>query len=466
MQNSRLTELISSLDKKEVKEARQFLASPFFNHRTDVRQLYELVVANNGNLTKEEAARSLFPKNEYDPQQVRFVMSWLQKRLEEYFVVKAAFSKKEKVKTNLAHIFRNRDLQRHFNMAAREANNLLHQSPIRNADYHRQCFLLAQENHLIAGKKQRTGDQHLQELTDHHDAYYLIEKLRQACLIRSHQAVNNMDHDLGLLNHLLLNLPLSFWEKWPAAETYYRCFQMLDKEDGRPFFNQLKKLLQNNAPIFPAPELRDIFLFAINFSIRQFNKGDATFAREAFNLYQQTLSSNLLTLEGNISRFAYANIVALGLQLNEYAWVEQFLMEYKEHLEPQHREATFSFNLAKLEYERKDFDAAILLLQKADYKDVLLNLAAKTILLKIYFLLDEQRLLDSHLSAMRRFVKRKKIIGYHKENYLNIVHAMQKLLELNYFDKNSVKNMKVTLENTDPLTERVWLLEQLEGMGK
>ena len=33
--------------------------------------------------------------------------------------------------------------------------------------------------------------------------------------------------------------------------------------------------------------------------------------------------------------------------------------------------------------------------KKADYKDVLLNLAAKTMLLKIYFLQEEHRLLDS-----------------------------------------------------------------------
>ena len=56
---------------------------------------------------------------------------------------------------------------------------------------------------------------------------------------------------LELLGYLLPNLPISFWEKWPAAEIYYRCFQMLDETDGRPFFIQLKQALQQNQPIFP-----------------------------------------------------------------------------------------------------------------------------------------------------------------------------------------------------------------------
>ena len=67
---------------------------------------------------------------------------------------------------------------------------------------------------------------------------------------------------------------------------------------------------------------------------------------------------------------------------------------------PQHQEAMISVNLTKLEYERGHFDEAMLLL-------------------KIYFIRSEYRLLDSHLSAMRRFVKRKKVIG------LSLIHISE-----------------------------------------
>lgn len=461
MQNSRLIELITSFDKKETKEIGQFLASPFFNHREDVRQLFDLIVGQSKVPTKEEVAAMLFPEQPFDAQQVRFVMSWLQKRLEDYLVVKSAFAEQPKTKATLAHSFRERDLERHFTIAAREAVEMLETEPVRNAEYHLMRYELAKEDNFAAAKKQRTGDQQLQQLTDHHDAYFLIEKLRHACLIRSHQAVTKMEYDLGLLTLLLPNLTNSFWEKWPAAEVYFRCFQMLDEQDGRLFFTQLKLLLEERRSIFPASELRDIFLFAINFSIRQLNGGEAAYATEAFGLYKDALDAGLLTLDGHLSRFAYRNIVAIGLQLKEFGWVENFLLEHKNSLEPQYREATFSFNFAKLEYERRNLDAAVLLLQKADYKDVLLNLAAKTLLLKIYFEQDEMRLLDSHLSAMLRFVKRKKIIGYHKENYQNLVILTLKLIELNRYDKAAVEAMKLTIETTEPLTERPWLLAML-----
>ena len=461
MQKSRLIELISTLNRKEIKETRKFLASPFFNHRTDVQALFELLAQEENVLSKEEAFAILFPKEAYEPQRIRQVMSWLQKLIEEYFFIRAVRAEEINRKIKLIQEFRSRDLDRHFMITIREAEILLEKSPDRSGTWHEQNYKLLQEKHIFAERRQRTGEQHLQALTDEHDASYLIEKLKHACLIRSYQAVNKVEYDLGLLLPLLPYLTEHFWKKWPAAGIYFFSFKMLSEKDGHPFFHQLKEQLKKHHHLFPPEELRDIYLFAINFSIRQFNNEEKNYAREAFQLYRDMLHAKLLTLDGNISRFAYRNIVALGLKLQEYEWIENFIMDQKEFLEIQYREATFSFNLAKLEYERKNFAAAILLLQKADYSDILLNLAAKTLLIKIYLLLDEQRLLDSHLSAMRRFVKRKKMVGYHQKNYLNIISICQKLTELNPFDKEAKADLKKLIESTEPLTERKWFLEQI-----
>ncbi|MEM1320958.1 MAG: hypothetical protein AAGG75_11920 [Bacteroidota bacterium] len=461
MQGSRLIECISTLNRKEIKEARKFLASPFFNQRTDVQALFELLVREERAPTKEAAFKVLFPGEAYEAQRVRQVMSWLQKLLEEYLFIRTVRAEKINRKAELVQVFRTRGLDRHFGIAVREAEALLEESPYRSADWHQKSYRLLQEKHRQTGKRQRTGEQHLQALTEEHDAFYLIEKLRHACLIRSYQAVNKVDYSLGLLLPLLPQLSDDFWEKWPAAAIYFFSFKMLSEPEGHSFFHRLKAQLEKHRHLFPPEELRDIYLFAINFSIRQFNEEKRDYAREAFQLYRDMLAAQLLTLEGHISRFAYRNIVALGLHLQEYEWVEHFLMEQKAFLEVQHREATFSFNLARLEYERKNFAAAILLLQKADYSDILLNLAAKNLLIKIYLLLDEQRLLDSHLRAMRRFVERKKMVGYHRENYLNIISISKKLIELNPFDKAAKASLQKLIESTEPLTERKWLLEQL-----
>lgn len=112
-------------------------------------------------------------------------------------------------------------------------------------------------------------------------------------------------------------------------------------------------------------------------------------------------------------------------------------------------------------YAKKDFDEALPLLQKANYKDPLLNLSAKVLLLKIYDELDELDLLQAHLDAMQNYILRKKVIGYHKKNYLNIIRYTKKLIGLNYFDKVAIEKLQLKVQQEEILTEKKWLLQQL-----
>jgi len=102
------------------------------------------------------------------------------------------------------------------------------------------------------------------------------------------------------------------------------------------------------------------------------------------------------------------------------------------------------------------------LLQNIEYEDLLLNLAAKTILLKIYFELNENDLLDAHLLSLQNFLRRKTLIGYHKKNYKNIISITRKLLTYNRFDKKEKEKIRHLILDADVLTDRKWFLDMLE----
>lgn len=159
-----------------------------------------------------------------------------------------------------------------------------------------------------------------------------------------------------------------------------------------------------------------------------------------------------------MSRYTYQNAATIGLVMHELEWVEGFVHEYRPALKEEHRESLFSFNLARLEYQRRDLGKALILLQKAEYKDLMLSLAAKTLQLKIFYELQEFDLLESHLQAIRAFIRRKKVMGYHRENYLNTVHFTQKLLEINVLDKEERAVLRREIEETKAVAEKEWLL--------
>lgn len=157
---------------------------------------------------------------------------------------------------------------------------------------------------------------------------------------------------------------------------------------------------------------------------------------------------------GILSRFTYHNVVAAALHTGEHDWARGFIHSYKNHLEKRYRESAFSFNLARLEYAQANYGLVLELLQTANYRDPLLNLAAKTLLLKTYYDLREHDLLQSHLDAMRNYIHRKRVIGYHRSNYLNIVRYMEKLLKLLPGDKPAHRNLLAVIQAEERLSEK------------
>ena len=98
------------------------------------------------------------------------------------------------------------------------------------------------------------------------------------------------------------------------------------------------------------------------------------------------------------------------------------------------------------------------LLQKADFDDILHNLDARRMLLRIYYDLDEMDALLSHIDSFKIFLKRQKNIGYHGVNYLNLINYTSKIIKTNG-NKKSLEKIKTDIMNEKNVAEKEWLLE-------
>ena len=178
--------------------------------------------------------------------------------------------------------------------------------------------------------------------------------------------------------------------------------------------------------------------------------------------YSAALQSDVLLENGQLSRFAFKNIVALALRLGEFDWAEGFIEKYSSALDARHRRNYTDYNLAKLHHARRDYAKAMRMLHKVEYEDVFLNLDAKVLLLKIYFEQGETEALESFILSFQRFLQRKnKELGYHRENYLNTLHFASKLLTINELDKLEKERLRSEITGAKALGEREWLLEKL-----
>lgn len=465
MENTRLLKLLRTLSRQELQSLKKFVRNPFFNQRSEVPVLLDWLVAalKSGRPVEDKAAayRQVFGKTTYDDHRVRMAMSFLYQLTGQFLNVQAFLNNPVPYRRQMAAVFRERSLPEQAEKVCEEAGALQEQMPMRNADFLEEKYQILLEKHRFQVDMQNVEQKDLQELSDQLDHAFLARKFWQACVMLSHQNVSNATYDFGLLDTALAHAERSGALELPAIAIYYHCYQILTRPSESAHFQQFRQLLTGCANQFSATELRDFYILAINFCIRQYNAGNPEYLPQQFELYKEGLERKYFLSAGVLSRYTYQNAATIGLVMHELEWVETLIHEYRPLLKEEHREGLFSFNMARLEYYRRDLGKALQLLQKAEYKDLLLNLAAKILQLKIFYELQEFDLLASHLQAIRTFIRRKKLMGYHRENYLNTVYFTQKLLEVNLFDKTVRAGLRQEIEETKAVAEKEWLLEQL-----
>jgi len=462
MKKSRLEVLIGQLNSKELKKLHKFVSSPYFNQQQNLVRLLEYCITNKDKvLDKKAAYKMLFEDKAYKDVELRLQMSYLYKLVEKFLAYSIIETDTFLLNEKITEGYKQHNLSKFTLRSLDKTRVYMEKQPLRNAKYFEQIHQinLAQ---LAYNATVKPTEQYSKVVFKEMDIAYIITKLKLTCTFLSQQTTYQASYDLSSLETIIQQIDQQDLLKVPAVATYYYCYLTLTQPNAIQHFEQFHQLLLANSVLFSEQENRSLYLLAINFCIKQINQGNTPFYSKTLDLYKAGLENQALLENGILSRFTYHNIVSAGILSKEYDWVEQFIFDYRKALEKRYQESAFSFSKAHLEYRRKNYEGVLDLLQKSNYRDVLLNLGAKTLLLKVYYERSEFDLLYSHLEAMKNYTRRKRVIGYHKTNYLNIIQFTQKLLELNFYNKEAIKNLAAKIKETPILTEKAWLLEQLE----
>lgn len=464
MAESTIHNILSALPMGDLRALDKFMASPYHVQHEEVRTLYRYL--RTSIREKKAALTSAVDKAAIlgiPSKKVPHIQSYLLAALEEFLAQEQWRERPEE--RHLLTVERLRQMQ--LNEASahmlRYARKRLEAGPGRGSSYHQLHYRLHLEDYSLSLQQGRARVFNLQELSDAQDVAFICEKLRTGCMLISHQAVRQQPYEPGLLAPVLDFLRDHPYLQIPAVAAYYHGYYAQQGGDGSAFhFSRLKTLLSESAERWSMAELHDLYLMAVNFCIRRINQGEEAYYRSVFELYQTGLKAGALMENGLLSRWTYNNVALAALSLKEFDWAWFFLHDYADYLPEDHREAAVHYNLARYFFEKSDLKAAMHHLLHMEYDDVLQNLVAKVMLCKIYYLLDETDALENQLDSIRIYLRRKKVLGYHKENYLAIVRFLRKLISLNPHDPLQKNAMRQQIAAAPVLTEREWLLQQLE----
>lgn len=462
MERSKLVQLYRTMDKAALRKFKKWLYSPIHNEHEEIQALFEFLWTraslNERTLKKERVWKHLYGTQTYNDLRLRHLMSFALKVLEEFVSYEQA--KKE-------NFWQQRYLVQHYleaNMTQRaqrlteQLAKKLDQRPQKDERAYLQQYELELLRFELQDGQDRNQATNLTEITAQASLFFMLTTLRHAYTALSHQNLRKANYEIPLLAAVLEEVRQPQYANNLPLMIYYHGYQTLAQPQDPTHYQQVRHYLETNQEQLSLREQRAALLIALNYTIKRLNQGEEEYFRANFELYQKGLETNLLVEQGYLSQFAYKNIVSIGIILQEYDWLEAFIPQYAQQLEPNSQESYQQYSQARLCFARGDFDLAMSLLVHAEYEDLLLSLGAKVMLIKLYYQQAAWDALEALLDSFRVFLHRKKSLSYHKQHYLNLILLLKKRLSLPPYDKTAQKQWQAQVEYLQPLAERAWLL--------
>jgi len=460
MEKTRLWILLRTFQEEEQRAFRDFVASPYFNRRPETQRLLEALLPMQKEAPdKKTVFPKVFPGQVYHDHRLRQTISFLYKLALEFLSIQAFRHNQTESSRLCVAALRQRQLNEEGRRILEKTLLDLSTQPFRNADHYDAQHKLVLESYHMGFEQPAQMHAVGQLLSDQLDTAFLARKLWQTCFLWSHQTMSNMAYDFGLLPDVLRYLETKGLPDAPGVSIYYHCFRSLSAPEHPGHFRVFINTLMEHGGCFPDDELRDLYVLAVNFCIRQNNAGNTTYRQEQFDLYCDGMEKGYFTSNGYLPHQTYLNAVTTALVVQAYDWAERFTDDYQNKLPAEYRKNLWRFNHARLAYARRQGGRALELLRDVDFRDVMLQLATRTLQLKIFYEIGAFDLLESHLQAFQAFIRRKKDLGYHRNNYLNLIRLVRRRLEIPSFDRLAHQSWQNQVEQTAELAEREWLLQ-------
>ncbi|MCG8326707.1 MAG: hypothetical protein MI974_03425 [Chitinophagales bacterium] len=480
MLQSRIIKYIKSLPIKDRERFRQFAYSPYFNQHDKTRELLDLILEafdrQAKKLEKEKVYKSLYPKSDYDEQQLYNVMSYL-KKLFHRFLAQQYFEESPHLEQlyTLEASYRNHQYDVMTNRS-KQLKKKLEKGHSKDANFFYVNYRL---NHLLGYYTtqyiDRSDTKSMQSMLDNLEKFYIVEKLRNCAHLVANSIMMNTSYDFRMLESVLHYLEEN-WEEYSDEKTiilYYSALMSMRPGPTAEHYQRMKLILSEDIQLLSEEDSRDLYNFAYNYCIQQINAGQSEYLQELFLLYKQGLRQGLLLdTKGMISEWNYKNIATLGARLQEFEWTELFLQDYMENLPSQRRENAYNYNLGNLYYNKKMYEEALSALLLVQFTDVKYHLSTTFLLLRTYYALQDTEALLSLIETFRIYVIRnRKMTTDQKRGYTNFLRFAKKLVLLKHHATTySRQNLETKLgelrdkiENTDNIINKYWLLDECKA---
>lgn len=479
MKTSKLVETLKCLHPEEIARLELFLAAAYFHgHDPDepilalCRYLTRFHPAyDQAGLEREQVYCALFPGETVVRSRLEKLMTRLLKEVRRFIAFE--MQRQETTETDLelltARFLRERN---HFPEYERLIKNLrshLEQQGIRDVDYFQRLYRLEEEYcSYRTWFNNRKTDLNLAPAIQALDTYFLLARLEYVVLYLSQAKTVPLplEHSLFFMADIEPLLHRPPFDTVPLLQIYFAAYRLLAGDPADPeVFLHFTTLLQAHERVIPTEKNKDFQALARNYCIREFNRGNETFFKIAFDLYKLHLEKGYLYRNGMLQAVIVKNLVSMGLRMHEHDWVFRFLEDHRHRIMGiTHPEEAYRFNLAVYYFHKRDFERVNEHLD-AVYDDLFYKLAAKRLEIKMLYEM-QSPVLESRIEAFNILIFRmggRQLSDVYVAGNKQFVAFLRRILKpITFQNSKRIRKIKADLLEAPTVVEKEWLLEVLE----
>ena len=486
MRNNKLIQLLLQLNKRELKELREFVTYELFHPNkkqyNKVLMLFQQIISPQfkvRKLEREVLEQRLFGNNHIERKKLNHYLSWAIDLVHKYMIFKYQSTNPLHSNITLLMALQERKMGAFFQQLKTKIQGLLSKKkPKISSDFYHsfQVANIGLSYKGIRGKEMTDEKEEFKEAIGNLDLFFLFHQLSYACYaINTRRAVNAPEYEFPILDHIIDALPNMPYGQLPRISMYWNAYKML-RTDEEPYYQSLKKLLIEHYSILSSKDYINLFKYLQNYCACQIRDGQNKYYEEYWDIAVFQLDKGLLE---NIQQPIYKNLVTVGTMLavlrgdNDFNAVHQFLEQHTDKLQEKIQGDAKQYATAYVAFYQNEFHTVIgkLLLEKEPlvlfkFEDLYYQVDARRLLIMTYFCLRDENRFDKMCNNLGVFLSdRKDIISPIEVEKNRQFLIFSKRIFWAIIDQSSKKSLfrqiKKEIEACKTVSDKTWLLNQI-----
>lgn len=470
-----MEKLFKHLSKEELLKFEKFVNSPYFNSSTKVTDLFAIVnTPEGGKLSKHKLFSLLYPGEIYNDTRMRKILSDFNKLFEKFLGYRGIETFDPlSINTQMLELMQEKGMSEEFSAGYKLFSKKLAGEYFKEEYYYRSLSRIESLQYYAGyNKLKKPSPAGLEKASFNMDLQFVYTKLHLSRDIMLHNILNKDKYTAKIefydeiIKFVTDNLNVIIKEH-PNLYIIYLTVIATADESNPVYINSLASYIKTNEKKFDKSRLGYYYTYLTSFYWNKIHQGEISYRPKLMDIYKQMERKGVIKSGKYIPHSIFNSVVIAAVWANELQWLENFVKNHREDIEPEYYTDVYNLSMAKLHFYRRKYELTLKYISNIEYKSPTYYINAKAILLKTLFEMGDYDGMKYTLDSLKHYIYRNSaLVNQQVHNIKMVIKYFKYLLKLKGKNYTALQKFLEMLEREKTFVpERNWLTEKITELS-